>query len=132
VVQSAKPQLIGSRVIAAVDVGWLGLAFDGKIVDLAGVSDPVIAKLPGGHTSKSISPGLFSGREVDTWVIRAFDREYQVGEPLESIQAVYLVDARLLQKNADLGFVGVATLSLGGTGEQYVVARHQDVVSIRD
>src|SRR5690606_24569324 len=129
VVRSARPLLEESRVIAGVDVGWLGLASDGYIVDLAGVSDPVIARLPGGHTSKVISPGMFSGREVDNWVIRAFDREYRVGEPLGSVHAVYLVDARLLQKSVDLGFVGVATLPLAGTGEQYIVARHQGAVA---
>lgn len=111
--------------VAAVDIGWVGLATEATVVDLAGVTDPSIARLPGGHTSKAIYPGLFSDREVDVWIIRAADTFYKPGDPLELIQSVYAVDARLLQRQADLGFAGTATILLEGTPGQYVVTRRQ-------
>jgi hypothetical protein len=122
-ISAGAPLLKDARVVAATDIGWVGRATSAHIVDLAGVTDPTIAALPGGHTSKMIAPGLFSDRDVDTWVIRALDRSFRPGDPLELIVAAYLVDARLLSRNADLGFVGVATLPLEGTKGQYVIAR---------
>jgi len=51
-------------VIASVDVGWVGAAHRGVVVDLAGVTDPVVASLPGGHTSKRILPEMLELRGV--------------------------------------------------------------------
>lgn len=119
-----RPHLAKSRRIATVDIGWVGAATDRTVVDLAGVTDPSVARLPGGHTSKRIAPGFFSARDVDTWVIRASDREHVVGEPLGEVHAVYVVDQRLLARAEDLSFVSVAVLPLAGTSEQYVVAVH--------
>lgn len=129
-VAEGTPLLSGARVVAATDIGWVGRATEARIVDLAGVTDPTIAALPGGHTSKAISPGLFSDRDVDTWVIRALDRSYEPGQPLEMVIAAYLVDARLLSRNADLGFVGVATIPLEGTRGQYIIARRSELAAV--
>lgn len=117
-----------ARVIASTDIGWVGVASAARIVDLAGVTDPRIAPLEGGHTSKYVSPGLFSARNVDTWVIRALDRSYVPGRPLELVVPAYWVDARLLRRSADLGFVGVATIPLAGTPGQYVIAQRREDV----
>jgi hypothetical protein len=127
-VEEGRAALRGARVVAATDVGWVGLATKARVVDLAGVTDPRIARLRGGHTSKDIAPGLFSDRDVDTWVIRALDRSYQPGQPLETIIAAYFVDARLLRRNIDLGFEGVSTIPLQGTNGQYVVAKRRDAI----
>jgi hypothetical protein len=121
-VDAAREPLRGSRTVAAVDVGWVGLATDAHLVDLAGVTDPKVAALSGGHTSKEIYPGLFSAREVDTWVIRALDTEFHLGQPLEEIHAAYWVDARLLARNKDLGFDATALVALRGSGGQYIIA----------
>src|SRR5439155_8997260 len=48
----ARPYLDGAARIASVDIGWPTLATEADIVDLAGLTDPTIAALPGGHTSK--------------------------------------------------------------------------------
>lgn len=128
-VSEATPLLKGAQVVAATDIGFVGQATSARIVDLAGVTDPTIAALPGGHTSKMIAPGLFSDRDVDTWLIRALDRSYVPGEPLELVVAAYLVDARLLSRNADLGFVGVATIPLRGTKGQYIIARRPNAAT---
>jgi hypothetical protein len=124
-VRAGRPWLEGADRVAAVDIGWVGLATEAHVVDLAGVTDPTIARLPGGHTSKAIYPGLFSDRDVDVWVIRAANRTYVPGDPLALVLPSYVVDARLLGRTDDLGFVGVATIPLPGTSGQYVIARRQ-------
>jgi len=124
-VDALGPLVADARVTATVDVGWVGRASRGEVVDLGGVTDPRVAALPGGHTSKRIDPGFFAARSVDTWLIRAADRTYVAPAPLETIQCVYAVDHRLTRRASDLGFRGVATIPLPGTGEQYVLARHE-------
>ena len=44
------------------------LKWTGTVVDLAGLTDPVIAQLPGGHTSKRVTPALLDAHGVDTLV----------------------------------------------------------------
>ena len=53
-IRRATPVLAGAKTIAAVDVGWVSACADVAIVDLAGLTDPDIAALPGGHTSKRV------------------------------------------------------------------------------
>ncbi len=69
VIDAARPLLEGAKVVAALDVGWLGAATDATIVDLAGLTDPDIAVLPGGHTSKAIPARLLDARGVDAVVL---------------------------------------------------------------
>ena len=64
-VESAREALVGLDRVASVDIGWLGAATQAPIIDLAGVTDPEIAALPGGHTSKTISPTMLARRDVD-------------------------------------------------------------------
>lgn len=61
------PTLEG-RTVATVDAGWVGVAAE-RVVDLAGITDPNVAALPGGHTSKRIPNGFLAAREVDTLVL---------------------------------------------------------------
>ncbi len=68
-IEQASPALLGARSVAALDAGWVGVAAPQTIVDLAGVTDPVIAALPGGHTSKRIPDQLLVGRGTDAWVL---------------------------------------------------------------
>jgi hypothetical protein len=77
VIDELRGPLAGARTVAALDVGWLGAATDATIVDLAGLTDPAIAALPGGHTSKAIPSGLLDARGVDAIVLLLKD-----GEPL--------------------------------------------------
>lgn len=69
VIEELRVPLSSSRVVATLDVGWAGVAHTGSIVDLAGVTDPAIAVLPGGHTSKQVTPLLLAARDVDTLVL---------------------------------------------------------------
>jgi hypothetical protein len=68
VVEQLRPALAGRRV-AALDIGWVGAATDGDVLDLAGITDPVVAALPGGHTSKRIPVGLIEVRQIDALVL---------------------------------------------------------------
>jgi hypothetical protein len=47
----------GPGELALGDIGYVGFATDRPILDLLGLVDPVIAKLPGGYTQK-LGPGL--------------------------------------------------------------------------
>ena len=69
VIDELRPALVGSTVVAALDVGWVGAATDATLVDLAGLTDPDIAVLPGGHTSKALPVRLLDARGVDTLVL---------------------------------------------------------------
>jgi hypothetical protein len=74
-IEEMRSPLAGSKVIAALDIGWLGAATDATIVDLAGLTDPAIAVLPGGHTSKAIPASLLDARGVDTLVLQIKEGE---------------------------------------------------------
>jgi len=69
-VARAKPLLRGDARIAAVDIGWISAAAeDAHVVDLAGLTDPEIAALPGGHTSKHVDGSMLLDRRVDAIVL---------------------------------------------------------------
>ncbi len=68
-IEELRPSLAGAKVVAALDVGWVGAATDATLVDLAGLTDPDIAVLPGGHTSKALPARLLDARGVDTLVL---------------------------------------------------------------
>ncbi len=69
VIQQLRGPLSQSRVVATLDVGWVGAACDAEVLDLAGVTDPAVAVLPGGHTSKRVPHTLLMARKVDTLVL---------------------------------------------------------------
>ena len=69
VLDDLRPALAPARVVASLDIGWVGAATDATLVDLAGVTDPAIAALPGGHTTKQIPAGLLDARRADTLVL---------------------------------------------------------------
>jgi len=68
-VAAARPLLEGASRVAALDVGWVGAATDADVVDLAGLTDPEIAALPGGHTSKRVDAMFLLARNPDALVL---------------------------------------------------------------
>jgi hypothetical protein len=68
-VERARRSLAATEVVAALDVGWLGAAADNRLVDLAGLTDPAFAALPGGHTSKRVPSAMLADRGVTTLVV---------------------------------------------------------------
>jgi hypothetical protein len=70
VIKTLSPRLSRATSVAALDIGWVGVSTRATVVDLAGVTDPEIALLGGGHTSKRIPPWLLDARHVDMLVVR--------------------------------------------------------------
>lgn len=110
-VARARPALASSKVIAALDIGWVGAASEAMIVDLAGLTDPAIALLPGGHTSKNVDLAMLLDRQVDTVLV------YTPPRAVES----RLLHAPLFRER----FEAAEKLPLGETATEYVVFRRR-------
>ena len=123
VIDELSAPLAGAKVVAALDIGWLGAATGATIVDLAGLTDPDIAALPGGHTSKAISARLLDARKVDAIVLLVKDGE-RVAEPWSDTFFARIVELRVaaIPRVAD-GFAIVATGRVPHLG--YVVVRRR-------
>jgi hypothetical protein len=124
-VESARPWLASATRVAALDVGWVGAATDADIVDLAGVTDPEIAALPGGHTSKRVSTRILLDRGADALLLYV-----PSGLPEAGLSAwrtaVYprMVEARLARdESVARHFAPAAWLPLGSRGAGYVLLR---------
>ena len=63
--------LDGATRVALVDVGHLAYAGGFEVVDLGGITDLEIARLPGGHLSKRIPETLLRQRGVDAIVLHS-------------------------------------------------------------
>ncbi len=112
-IEAATPHLTGRRV-AALDVGWV-LATGAEVIDLAGVTDPRIAELPGGHTSKQLDPHLLARRRAEAVVLL-----HEPGAELPARQ----VERRLLREFSELNAAAPSpsvTLPLGEAGQMYVI-----------
>ena len=61
----------GARAIAMIDIGAIGFHSDLEIVDVVGLTDPVVSRSPGGHMTKEFDLSyLFETRRPDAIVIR--------------------------------------------------------------
>jgi hypothetical protein len=65
-IAGAPPVLASATRIAALDIGWVSAVSEATILDLAGVTDPEVATLPGGHTSKHIDASFLLAHDPDT------------------------------------------------------------------
>jgi hypothetical protein len=110
-VARARPVLAGAEAVATLDVGWVSASTDARIVDLAGLTDPSIAMLPGGHTSKRVDVAMLLDRNVDTVIVYS---EMRVVE--QRIVRTELFTER---------FEVVAKLPVGTRGAFYVVYRRR-------
>jgi hypothetical protein len=111
--------------VAALDIGWVSAATEADIVDLGGVTDPVIATLPGGHTSKRVGPMFLLGRDPDALLLYATTGPAN-GDLSEWRDAVYprIVEARLARDEViSRHFTPAAWLPLGTLGAGYVLLR---------
>lgn len=110
-VARARPVLRDAKVVAALDIGWTSAATDARIVDLAGLTDPSIALLPGGHTSKRVDPSMLLDRGVDTVVVYSEMR---------------VVEARLVRSELFAArFEAKETLPVGTRGASYTLYRRR-------
>ena len=124
-VAAARPLLAGAHCVAALDVGWVGAATEADIVDLAGVTDPEIAALPGGHTSKRVDARLLLERGTDALLLY-LPAGLPAGGAADWAEATYgrAVEARLADDVVTARHFGAATfLPLGARGAGYVLLR---------
>jgi len=121
-VKRAAPLFGASKKIATVDIGWVSEVSEADIVDLAGLTDPDFAVLPGGHTSKHVDASMLLDRGVDTIVLWV--------KPLSTYDAAdfphasygHQVGARLARDPLLYAhYHGRATFPLGDTGTGYVL-----------
>jgi hypothetical protein len=68
-IEQARPALRDLERVAGLDVGWLGVATSAAIVDLAGITDPVVARMPGAHTDKKIRSDFWTRRDPEALVL---------------------------------------------------------------
>jgi hypothetical protein len=111
------------RVLTA-DAGWLGAASSATIVDLSGVTDPQIARLPGGHTSKRLGND-FLLRSEPTVVVLLTSAGAERREPWQEVPFDRVVEQRVALQARRLGLEAqaVAWLPLAGTPKHYVAVR---------
>jgi hypothetical protein len=119
-IRRAEPVLRDARSIAALDIGWVGAATNARILDLAGITDPMVARLPGGHTSKRVSAGLIENRDVDTFVLLLAPRA-AAATPWNASIFTRVVENRLAELPLLEDLHPRATLPLGGTEQLYLV-----------
>jgi hypothetical protein len=60
-----------ARRVALVDVGFLPYVGGFDVVDLGGITEPDVARLPGGHLAKAIDPAWLVARAPDAVVLHA-------------------------------------------------------------
>lgn len=109
-VARAKPVLASSHVVAALDIGWVSAATPARIVDLAGLTDPTVAVLGGGHTSKRVDAGMLLDRNVDTVVVYSDMR---------------VVEARLVRSELFASHYAPGEVLALGSAASYVVYRRR-------
>lgn len=123
-IAEASPHLAESRHVASLDVGWVGAAVTAPITDLAGVTDPEIARLPGGHTSKRLPHNLLERREVDTLVVLLSPNQAPLTSTLlHELRPARVVESALLRLEGAENFRVVATIPLQGTSQHYAILK---------
>ncbi len=120
-IEASRPSLRGAHSIACLDVGWVGAATEASIVDLAGITDPLIARLPGGHTTKRIENGLLENRAVDAAVLLLAPGA-PVAPRWQDSAFARAVEERVAGLPAVDDFRVRAVLPLGGAGQSYVIS----------
>jgi len=122
-ITAARPALAGAKSVAALDVGWVGAATEASIVDLAGLTDPRIAALPGGHTTKRIPEGLLEARGVDALVLLA--DAPAPPDPWWTVRFANGVEQRVAVLASEQPFLPTLAIPLAGTHKTYFVLRLQ-------
>jgi hypothetical protein len=125
-VERARPLLGGANRVASLDVGWPTAATEAAIIDLAGLTDPEIASLPGGHTSKRVDATLLLERDPDVVLLYALRDGDDLVYP--RVVEARLADSELLRRKYDQR----AFLPYGTGGAGYVVLGKKDVTRQQD
>ncbi len=117
-IAAARPHLEGQRV-ASVDVGWVGGAGADTVIDLAGVTDPQVAALAGGHTSKRLDPNFLERHQANRLVLLC--AEQPAPASATELLPVRRVETKILKEAEVLGVTSKVILPVGGSGLNYCV-----------
>lgn len=123
------PLLAGAERVASLDVGWVGAAGDYTVVDLAGVTDPEVAFLAGGHTSKRLPMDFLERRNVDALVLLlAPDAALppRAGSGAPSYHFARQVEQRTLSLRGAERFADVGRVQLNPRQDYVVLRRNGD------
>lgn len=122
-IAALPPLLAGSHRVATLDVGWVGAAGDHTVIDLAGVTDPEVARLPGSHTSKRLPPHFLDDRQIDALVLLA----EASAEPEAPLRCARAVEARALTLRGAEHFRAVGRIPLNARQDYVVLRRELDL-----
>ncbi|WP_394848061.1 hypothetical protein LZC95_11420 [Pendulispora brunnea] len=118
-IELARPRLEGLGSVAAVDIGWVSAATEATVIDLAGVTDPDVAVLPGGHTSKRVDAALLLSKNPGALL---FHVRGSVPADWRDARYAYAVEARLAHSELIAShYAPRAFLALGRTGTGYLL-----------
>jgi hypothetical protein len=106
--------------VASVDIGWVAVAADRQVVDLAGVTDPEVAYLSGGHTSKRLPLDFLTRRNVDALVLLLAPDAPASPQPGRFARQV---DARVLELRGADQFRAVGRVPLNSRQDYLVLRR---------
>ncbi|MGE0787508.1 MAG: hypothetical protein AB7S26_17675 [Sandaracinaceae bacterium] len=81
--------------VALVDVGYLGFTSELEVVDLGGVTDPAVARRPGGHLGKEIDPGWLAAQDVDAILLHATSEPRTSGDRITGLPGGAAVERRV-------------------------------------
>ena len=121
-VEQGHRALAGSRLVASLDVGWVGAAFPGDVLDLAGVTDARVARLAGGHTTKKIPNSWFDSMQPDALVLLTAPGQIP-REPWNTLQFARGIENRIRDMQYFEGCRLSEVLKLLHTDQSYVVVR---------
>ncbi len=105
--------------VALLDIGYLGYASGLEIVDLGGVTDPVIAHERGGHADKEIDFGYLDRRRPDLVVLSSRGAPVVAEDGHVRLQGAFPVEHRLAR--SDWLASGYAILRVVPYGEGHYV-----------
>lgn len=118
------PGLGGARHVIALDVGWVGAAHSGQVVDLAGVTDPEVARFAGGHTSKRWPAGAIAQRRPDAAIL-LMSAGAAPATPWWRTSFAREVERRVAEELRDRSVLSVQVAPLDGTSQGYLVLRFE-------
>jgi hypothetical protein len=120
-VARVAPLLAGASHVASADAGWPSAATEATIVDLGGVTDPEIAALPGGQTSKRVDGALVLAKGTSALLLYAKASDLALDSWRDAV-FLRVVDARLADSDLIAAhFHAAAFVPLGATGTGYYV-----------
>ncbi|MEM9191984.1 MAG: hypothetical protein AAGF12_22615 [Myxococcota bacterium] len=120
-----RASLEGVTSVALVDIGYASYRQPFRVLDLGGLTDPTIARLPGGHLSKRLPTGLLETWDPEAIVLHSATRPEVVDGELRSLRG-YPVEMQVARLDAVRRGYQVATVIRYAPNYHYVVLRRSE------